>query len=106
MNVFDLPIYNSTGRINIHAIATRSVPRKDAVDNWNSAVHLTIAMDAVVFTPATTKVAPVSPKDRAKARTAPENILGIESGKVMFLKVVNEFAPKVLEANSYVESID
>ena len=79
---------------------------KAAVESLNSDVHLTIAIDAVALTPETIRVAPVSPRERAKARTAPEKIPGRANGKRMFLKVVRELAPSVLEAISYVISID
>ncbi len=66
--------------------------------NWDT--QLITAIGAVVKTPETTNVAPVSPRDRAKARTAPEKIAGIVNGKTIFLKVVNDVAPKVPEACS------
>ncbi len=50
--------------------------------------------------PATTIVAPVSPNDLAKARTPPEKSAGIESGKIIFRKVVKAEAPKVRDACS------
>ena len=90
----------------IHAIATKRPPIKDAVASLNSDVHLTIAIDAVELTPDTMSVAPVSPRDRANAKIAPEKIPGIAKGNNIFLKVVNELAPSVLEAVSKVISID
>ena len=77
-----------------------------AVESLNSEAHLTIAIEAVVLTPETMRVAPVSPSERAKAKTAPEKTPGIESGRRILLKVVKELAPRVLEAISYVSSID
>ena len=73
---------------------------KEAVASLNSAVHLTIAIDAVELTPDTMRVAPVSPKERARAKTDPENIPGIAKGESIFLNVVRELAPSVLEAIS------
>jgi len=84
----------------IHAINTNRLPIKAAVESLNSEVHLTIAMDAVVLTPETIIVAPVSPNERAKAKTAPEKIPGRANGKRIFLKVVSELAPSVLDATS------
>ena len=79
---------------------------KAAVGSLNSDAHLTIATDAVVLTPETIIVAPVSPSERANAKTAPEKIPGNDSGRRIFLKVDRELAPKVLDAISYVMSID
>ncbi len=45
-------------------------------------------------------VAPVSPRDLAKARTPPEKSAGRERGKIIFLKVVKADAPKVRDACS------
>ena len=77
-----------------------------AVANLNSAVHLTIAIDAVELTPATMSVAPVSPRERAKASMAPEKMPGSTNGSNTFLKVVNGLAPRVRDAVSYVVSMD
>ena len=99
-------IYISTGRTISEAIRTNRLPMKEAVASLNSDVHLTIAIDAVVFTPDTIIVAPVSPRERANARTAPEKTPGIARGDNMFLKVVKGLAPSVLDAISKVESID
>jgi hypothetical protein len=90
----------------IQAIITKRLPINDAVASLNSEVHLTIAIDAVALTPDTIRVAPVSPRERAKAKTAPEKIPGIARGDNIFLKVVRELAPSVLEAVSKVVSID
>lgn len=90
----------------MEAITTRRLPIKEAVASLNSDVHLTIAMEAVGLTPDTTIVAPVSPKERAKARTAPEKTPERAKGDNMFLKVVRELAPSDLDAISKVESID
>jgi hypothetical protein len=79
---------------------------KAAVASLYSAVHLTIAIEAVGVTPETIRVAPVSPRERAKASTVPEKTPGMVKGKSIFLKVVNELAPNVLEAVSNVKSID
>jgi hypothetical protein len=100
------PIYNSIGRIITHAITTNRLPMKAAVGSLNSDVHLTIAIDAVELTPATISVAPVSPKDRAKAKTDPEKAPGTPKGNSIFLKVVRGLAPRVREAISKVVSID
>ena len=78
----------------------------EAVASLNSAVHLTIAIDAVELTPDTISVAPASPRERASASTAPEKTPGIAKGKSIFLNVVKGFAPKILEAISKVVSID
>ena len=61
----------------------------EAVASLNSAVHLTIAIDAVELTPDTINVAPVSPRDRASASTAPEKTPGIAKGKSIFLKLTH-----------------
>ena len=87
------------------AITTKRLPRNDAVANLNSAVHRTIAIEAVELTPATINVAPVSPSERAKAKTDPEKIPGNESGINIFRNVVNGLAPKVRDAVSNVVSI-
>ena len=88
------------------AITTNRLPINDAVASLNCDVHLTIAIDAVELTPDTIRVAPVSPRERAKASTAPEKTPGIARGNRMFLNVVRELAPNVLEAVSKVISID
>jgi len=85
---------------------TRRLPMKEAVASLNSEAHLTIAIDAVVLTPDTISVAPVSPNERAKAKTAPESKPGRAKGRSIVLKVVKELAPNVLEASSKVTSID
>ena len=54
--------------------------------------------------PATTTVAPVSPRLRVKAKMAPATMPALERGAVMVLKVVKEGAPSVLLACSYVMS--
>ena len=77
-----------------------------AVASLNSDVHLTIATEAVGLTPETIRVAPVSPRERANARTEPEKIPGIAKGHNIFLNVVNELAPNDLDAVSNVESMD
>jgi len=100
------PTYNSIGRMINHAIITKRLPINEAVASLNSDVHLTIAIDAVELTPTTISVAPVSPKDRAKAKTDPEKTPGIPKGNNIFLKVVRGLAPSVLEAISKVVSID
>ena len=92
--------YSSTGRMITKEIITKRLPIKDAVANLNSDVHLTIAIDAVELTPDTISVAPVSPRDLAKAKTDPEKIPGRAKGNKTFLKVVRELAPSVLEASS------
>ena len=51
-------------------------------------------------------VAPVSPRERAKAKIAPEKTPGVAKGNNMFLKVVKELAPSVREAVSKVVSMD
>jgi len=79
---------------------------KAAGASLNSEVHRTIVMDAVELTPATISVAPVSPRERAKARTEPEKTPGRAKGNNIFLKVVRGLAPRVLEAVSKVVSID
>ncbi len=88
------------------AITTKRLPIKEAVASLNSDVHLTIAIDAVELTPDTIRVAPVSPRERAKARTDPEKMPGMANGDNMFLKVASGLAPNVLEAVSKVTSID
>jgi hypothetical protein len=100
------PTYNSIGRMITHAIMTNKLPMKAAVASLNSEVHLTIAIDAVELTPATIRVAPVSPKERAKARTDPEKTPGIPKGNNIFLKVVRGLAPRVRDAKNYEWNID
>jgi hypothetical protein len=90
----------------MEAIRTKRLPIKEAVASLNCDVHLTIAMDAVGLTPDTMMVAPVSPRERANARTTPEKTPGIARGNNMFLKVVNGLAPSDLEAISKVRSMD
>ena len=89
----------------INAITTKRLPINAAGASLNSEVHRTIVMEAVELTPDTIKVAPVSPKDLAKANTAPEKIPGMTSGNNMFRKVVSGFAPRVREAISNVVSV-
>ncbi len=91
---------NSTGKIKAQAIPINRQPRKDAAANLNSNTHRTIAIDAVVYIPLTTMVAPVSPRDLAKAMILPENIPGIARGKSTFRNVIKGTAPKVLDAVS------
>jgi len=100
------PIYTSTGKMIIQAIITKRLPMNEAVASLNSDVHLTIAIDAVELTPETMRVAPVSPSERAKAKTDPEKIPEMDKGNKIFLKVVRGLAPSVLEAISKVVSID
>ena len=45
-------------------------------------------------------MAPVSPRDLANAKTAPEKIAGNVNGKIIFLNVVRGEEPKVPEACS------
>ena len=97
---------NSIGRMSTNAIITSNPPMKEAVASLNWEVKLTISVEAVYLTPPTISVAPVSPKERAKARTDPEKMAGIAKGKSMFLNVVKELAPNVLDATSKVGSID
>ena len=95
-----LPKYNSKGRMINQAIITKRLPINEAVASLNSDVQRTIAIDAVELTPDTIRVAPVSPRERAKAKTDPEKIPEIAKGDNMFLKVVRGLAPSVLEAIS------
>ena len=95
---------NSTGRIIADATIINKLPKKAAEPNLNWDTQLITAIGAVVKTPETTKVAPVSPKDRANARTVPENIAGNVNGNTIFLNVVSGAAPKVPEACS--KSVD
>ena len=91
---------SSTGRIIADATIINKLPKKAAEPNLNWETQLITAIGAVVKTPDTTNVAPVSPKDLAKARTVPEKIAGRVNGIKIFLKVVRGEAPKVPEACS------
>ena len=82
------------------AMTIRRHPRNEADPNLNWDTQRITAIGAVVYTLVTTIVAPVSPRDLAKAKTTPEKIAGIDNGNTIFLKVVKEEAPKVLEACS------
>jgi len=98
--------YTSTGKMISHAITTKRLPMNEAVASLNSDVHLTIAIEAVELTPETMRVAPVSPSERANAKTDPEKIPEMDKGNKIFLKVVRGLAPSVREAISKVVSID
>jgi hypothetical protein len=78
----------------------------EAGASLNSDVHLTIEMEAVELTPDTMRVAPVSPRERAKAKTVPEKTPGIARGNNTFRNVVNVLAPSVREAVSKDVSMD
>jgi len=90
----------SIGRIINNAIHISKAPINAAGASLFSNSHLTIAMEAVILTPDTIIVAPVSPRDLARASTLPENIPGITSGKTIFLNVVKELAPREFETIS------
>jgi hypothetical protein len=98
--------YTSIGKMINQAITTKRLPINEAVASLNSDVHLTIAIEAVELTPETMRVAPVSPRERANAKTDPEKIPEMDKGNKIFLKVVKGLAPNVREAVSKVVSID
>jgi hypothetical protein len=95
---------NSTGRIIADATIISKLPKNAAEPNLNWDTQLITAMGAVVKTPDTTNVAPVSPRDLAKASTVPEKIAGKVNGTRIFRNVVRGAAPNVPEACS--KSVD
>jgi hypothetical protein len=94
------------GKMISHAMTTKRLPMNEAVASLNSDVHLTIAIDAVELTPDTMSVAPVSPRERANAKTDPEKIPERDNGNNILRNVVSGFAPNVREAVSKVVSIE